>query len=154
MNTLSIWNPIRDLQNIQNRLSSGFFGTSTPALDEDMSYSSDWWPSVDVAEDNKEYTLTADLPDIRKEDVHVTLRNGSISLSGERKREKEERGKTYHRIERAYGKFERTFSLPENTTSEGIKAEFEGGTLRVHLPKTKGAETPIREIKISSQGES
>lgn len=149
MNTLSIWNPIRDWQTIQNRLNRAI-GSTITGLDEDMSYSSDWLPLVDVAEDDKEYTLTADLPDVKREDLHVKLQNGSISLTGERRRETEEKKRTYHRIERTYGKFERSFTLPENTTPEGIKAEFKGGILRVHLPKTKEAIAPSKEITISS----
>jgi HSP20 family protein len=114
-----------------------------------MYYSSDWYPAVDIAEDNKEYTLTADLPDIKREDVHVTLRNGSISLTGERKRESQEAKKSYLRVERSYGKFERTFALPENIISDNIKAEFKSGTLQIHLPKSKETTTETKEITIS-----
>jgi len=148
LNKISIWNPIRDLETIQRQLGRTF-GNPVTSLDEDMSYSSDWLPAIDIAEDNKEYTLTADLPDLKKEDLHVTLRNGSISLTGERKRETEEENKTYHRLERSYGKFERSFTLPENTTPDSIKAEFKGGTLQIHLPKTKETTTETKEIAIS-----
>jgi HSP20 family protein len=151
LNTLTTWNPLQGIENLgtlQNRLNRAF-GRSLLSLDEDMSYSSDWLPAIDIAEDEKEYTVKADLPDVKREDVHVTLRNGSISLTGERRREKEDKGKTYHRIERSYGKFERTFTLPENTTSENIKAEFKGGTLQIHLPKTKESPTETKEITIS-----
>jgi HSP20 family protein len=151
IDTLTTWNPLRGIENLgtlQSRLNKAF-GRSLLSLDEDMPYSSDWQPAIDIAEDSKEYTVTADLPDVKKEDVHVTLTNGSISLTGERKRETEEKDKTYHRIERSYGKFERTFSLPENTNSSNIKAEFKGGTLQIHLPKLKESTINKKEIAIS-----
>jgi HSP20 family protein len=148
---MSPWSPfsgIHELGSIQDRLNKAF-GPYLTSLDEDMSYSSDWCPAVDIAEDNKEYTLTADLPDIKREDVHVTLRNGSISLTGERKRESQEANRSYLRVERYYGKFERTFALPENILSESIKAEFTDGTLQVHLPKSKESTINTKEITIS-----
>ncbi len=151
LNTLTTWNPLQGIETLgilQDRLNRAFRRTLT-SLDEDMSYSSDWLPAIDIAEDSKEYTLTADLPEVKKEDLHVTLRNGSISLTGERKRETEQKGKTYHRIERSYGKFERTFTLPENTNSENIKAEFKNGSLQIHLPKSKESPTETKELAIA-----
>jgi len=148
---LNSWSPfwgLRGLESIQDGLNRAF-GPYLTSLDEDMSYSSDWYPAIDIAEDNKEYTLTADLPDVKREDVHVTLRNGSISLTGERKRETEEAKRSYLRVERAYGKFERTFDLPENILSDNIKAEFADGTLQVHLPKSRESAINTKEITIS-----
>ena len=148
---LNSWNPFwgtRGFDSLQDRLNRAFGGILT-SLDEDMSYSSDWYPAIDIAEDDKEYTLTADLPEVKREDVHVTLRNGSLSLTGERKREAEEAKRSYLRVERSYGKFQRTFALPENILSESIKAEFKGGTLQVHLPKIKETTSETKEITIS-----
>lgn len=153
INTLTTWNPLKRIENLgslQNRLNT-LFGRNLTSLEEDMSYSSDWLPSVDITEDDKEYTLTAELPEVKREDLHVRLHNGSISLTGERKRETEEQSKTYHRLERKYGKFERTFTVPENTIPDTIKAEFKGGTLQIHLPKDKQANSNSnkKEITIS-----
>lgn len=148
------WNPfagVHEIGSIQDRLNKALDRYLT-SLDENMSYSSDWYPAIDIAEDSKEYTITADLPDIKREDLHVTLRNGSISLTGDRKRkstESTEAKRSYLRVERSYGKFERTFDLPENILSDNIKAEFKNGTLQVHLPKTKESTTETKEITIS-----
>lgn len=148
MSILTTWNPFREMETAQNRIGRLFGRSLVPWAGEETFTTSEWTPLVDVAEDDKEYTIKADLPDVRKEDVHVTIQDGSLRITGERKFEKEEKGRRYHRIERSYGTFERTFVLPEGAKSEQIKAEFKDGTLRVHLPKAPEIEVKAQEIPV------
>ena len=105
MNPLAKWNPFRELEDIQNRLSSVFGRTPLRGLGEEAMTVSEWTPLVDIAEDEREYLIKAELPEVKKEDVKVTVENGVLTITGERKFEKEEENKKYHRIERAYGSF-------------------------------------------------
>jgi len=150
-NAPSSWDPFRELEEMQNRLSS-FFGRRVPLLKgggegEEFTLTT-WAPRVDIAEDDKEYVINAELPGVRKEDVKVSIENGALSISGERKTEKEEKGKKYHRVEQTYGTFMRTFTLPEGSSGEKISAEFRDGILRVHLPKDEKAKAKAIEVKI------
>ena len=113
MNTLTRWNPIKDLEEAQNRLSSILsFPTQRKNGDKELMMVAEWAPAVDITEDEKEFLVKAELPEIKREDVKVTMENGILSISGDRKFEKEEKGKKYHRIERSYGSFLRCFDLP------------------------------------------
>ena len=107
-----------------------------------------WSPLVDITEDEKEYLIQAELPDMKKEDVRLTVENGVLAISGERKFEKEEKGRKYHRIERAYGSFVRRFSLSEDADGSNVTANFKDGVLQVHLPKSVKAKQKTVEIKI------
>lgn len=138
---------------LQNRLASLF----DPSVERmpgsgDKSASSpsapEWAPSVDIAEDDKEYTIKAELPEVQKEDVAVTLENGVLMLRGERKFEKEEKGKRYHRIERSYGGFLRSFVMPEDADESKVSAEFKDGMLKVHVAKSEKAKPKSIDIKI------
>jgi HSP20 family protein len=149
MSTLVTWNPFRELDEVQNRLGS-FFGGSFNRLgngDGGLKLAA-WSPQVDITEDDKEYLVKADLPEIKKDEVKVTVENGVLSISGERKSEKEEKNKKYHRIERSYGGFERTFTMPEDADSAKMKAEFKEGVLRVHVPKNPVAQPKKIDIKV------
>lgn len=148
MNTLLKWNPINELNEMQNRLSHLFGRQSQGNGDAGLGLA-DWSPLVDVTEDEKEYLIKAELPEVKKEDVKVLVDNGMIRISGERRFEKEEKGKKYHRIERAYGSFERSFALPESCKPQELTAEFQDGLLAVHIPKTKEAVTQAIEVKVS-----
>jgi HSP20 family protein len=108
----------------------------------------EWSPSVDIAENDREYLLKAELPDVRKQDIQLSVENGSLLLSGERRVEREEKGLTFHRTERAYGRFERAFSLPENADKEKITSEYKEGILTVHVPKNPRARRAAQEIEI------
>ena len=131
-----------------NRMNSLISRSLLPSIDEPIA-STEWSPLVDVEESEKEYTIKAELPEVRKENVKVELENGSVRISGERKLEKEEAGRRFHRIERSYGAFERSFTLPEGTERKNISAEFKDGLLRVHLPKGEGATHKTLEIPVS-----
>jgi len=149
MNTLIRWNPFREFETMTNRMNSIF--QRPPLLwniDETLE-ANEWCPLVDVEESDKEYTIKAELPEVRKEDVKVQVENGSLRISGERKLEKEEKGRRFHRLERSYGAFERSFSLPEGTKKNDVSAEFKDGLLRVHLPKSEITKPKALEIPVS-----
>ena len=148
MKTVTVWNPFRELDEVQNRL-GGFFG-GFPRFGNGNGglKSAQWSPEVDITEDEKEYLVKTDLPEMKKEDVKVTIENGILSISGERKSEKEEKGKRYHRIERSYGSFERTFAMPDDADASKMKAEFKNGVLRVHMPKNPAAQPKKIDVKV------
>jgi HSP20 family protein len=107
-----------------------------------------WSPLVDITEDGKEYLIKAELPEMKKEDVRLTVENDVLSISGERKFEKEEQNRKYHRVERAYGSFVRSFSLPEDADGSKVTADFKDGMLQVHVPKSEKAKPKAIEIKV------
>lgn len=147
----SSWDPLRDWGDLENRLEK-FFGR--PALagnggaKEAMTVAQ-WAPAVDITEDDKEYLVKAELPEMKKEEVKVLVENGVLTISGERKFEKEEKNKKYHRIERSYGSFVRSFTLPETVSAEKVSADFKDGLLTVHLPKDEKAKPKSIEVKLS-----
>jgi HSP20 family protein len=108
-----------------------------------------WAPSVDIIEDEKEWLIKADLPDVKKEEVSVTVESGVLTITGERKFEKEEKEKKYHRVERAYGNFLRSFTLPDGADGSKVSADFKDGVLRVHLPKNEKAKPKAIEVKVA-----
>jgi HSP20 family protein len=107
-----------------------------------------WSPAVDVAEDDNAITIKADLPEVEKKDIHVSVENGTLTIRGERKREKEEKKKNYHRIERSYGSYERSFSLPESVDKDRIGAECKNGVLTLTLPKRPEAKAKAIGIEV------
>jgi HSP20 family protein len=109
----------------------------------------EWSPLVDISEDGKEYRIKVELPEVKKEDVKVTAEEGTLTIMGERKFEQEEKGRKYHRVERAYGSFGRTFSLPDDVSPNKVSAEFKDGVLTVHLMKDEKAKPQEIEVKIS-----
>lgn len=147
MNTLIRWNPLIELNQMQNRLSMLFGRTAGGNGDRTLGLA-DWSPLVDVTEDDKEYLIKAELPEVRKEDVKIRIEDGMLQISGERKFEKVEKGKKYHRAERAYGAFERSFTIPGSCKPEELTAEYKDGLLTLHIPKSKQAATPAIEVKI------
>ena len=148
MNALAKWNPFRELEEIQNRLGSLFPRTAVRGLGQEAMTVSEWTPLVDITEDEKEYLIKAELPEVNKEDVKVTVENGTLTVTGERKFEKEEKGKKYHRIERAYGSFVRSFTLPESAAGDKVSADFKDGVLKVHLPKSAEAKPKSIDVKV------
>ena len=104
---------------------------------------------MDITEDDKEYLINVELPEIKKEDVKVTVENGTLTISGERKFEKEEKDKKYHRVERAYGSFVRSFALPEGTDGSKVSADYKDGVLKVHLTKSEQVRPKSIEVKVN-----
>lgn len=153
MTALTRWNPFREMEDMQRRMSSLFdlssFRRSNLTNDEESITVAEWAPLVDIAEDDKEYLIKVELPEIQKDDVKVTVESGTLTISGERKAEKEEKGRKFHRVERYYGRFERSFTIPDDTASDNVKAEFKDGVLRVHLAKSEKARPKQIEVKVS-----
>jgi HSP20 family protein len=150
MNMLTTWNPFRELDEVQNRFST-FFGGFPPRLfgNGKSIKMTDWSPQVDILEDDHEYLIKADLPEMKKEEVKVTMENGVLSIAGERRVEKEEKTKKFHRIERSFGSFERTFTVPEDADTKKIAADFRDGVLKVHLPKVPSPKPNPIELKVT-----
>lgn len=147
---LSRWNPLKEMEEFQKRLNSPWGWDPLSILGKETLTSNEWSPNVDIIEDDHEFLVKAELPDIKREEVTVTVDNGMLTISGERRREKEEKNKRYHRIESDYGSFVRTFNLPSATVSEKVTAEFKDGILRIHLPKdVKAISAKTIEIKAS-----
>jgi HSP20 family protein len=128
------------LAGFPNRMGSGEIHSLTVA---------DWSPEVDISQDDHEYLLKADLPEMKKDDVRVTVEDGVLSVSGERKSEKEDEKKKFHRIELSFGTFRRSFTLPEDADSTKVTAELRDGVLRVHLPTTPVAKSKATQVKVA-----
>jgi HSP20 family protein len=148
--TLVRWDPFRELEDVSDRLNRMFARPDAArASGKETMIVADWTPSVDISETDGEYQIKAEIPDVKKEDVKVTVEDGVLTIQGERKHEKEEKGKKYHRIERSYGSFVRTFSLPDVIDEEKVKAEFKDGVLNLHLPKSEKAKPKAIEVKVA-----
>src|SRR5438093_5861301 len=151
MNTLTRWNQLRQLEALQHGLGS-LFSRSTaqwPEGQEEPMAVAEWAPLVDISEDDQEYLIKAELPEVKKENVKVTAEEGTLTITGERKFEKEEKNKKYHRVERAYGSFVRSFTLPDGADADKVNAEFRDGVLKVHLPKSEQVKPKQIEVKVA-----
>jgi HSP20 family protein len=151
MAAITRWDPFRELDDLQSRLSTLFGrvpvrknGESKEALTV-----AEWAPLVDITEDEKEYLIKAELPEVKKEDIKLTVHDDVMTITGERKFEKEEKGKKYHRVERAYGSFTRSFTLPEDADPAKVAADYKDGVLKVHLPKSEKAKPKSIEVKVA-----
>ncbi|HJU05181.1 MAG TPA: Hsp20/alpha crystallin family protein [Nitrospiraceae bacterium] len=144
------WHPIKELEEMENRLAT-FFGRhqARPEGGKEEMTVAEWAPLVDIAEDDKEYLIKAELPEVKKEDVKLAVNDNVLTITGERKYEKEETNKKYHRVERAYGSFTRSFMLPEDADEGKVAADFKDGVLKVHVPKSEKAKPKSTEIKIT-----
>ena len=151
MNALAQWNQYRELEALQNSLGSLFKRAQAPKPEgqEEPMRVADWAPLVDISEDPKEYLIKAELPEVMKADVKITLEDGMLTITGDRKFEKEENGRKYHRVERAYGSFVRTFSLPDDASPGKVNAEFKDGVLKVHLAKDEKARPQQIEVPVA-----
>jgi len=133
--TLVRWNPMRELMSVNEQLSR-FLDESFGRSPSDVDYGT-WSPAVDLREEPDRFILQADLPGMKKEDIEISVENSVLSVRGERRFEQEVKKETYHRIERAYGKFTRAFTLPSRVNAEAITANYKDGTLEVVIPKAE-----------------
>lgn len=148
---MSRWNPFKEVEELEKRLSQ-LLGRNVPAGSADKNEAitvAQWSPVVDISEDDKEYAIKAELPDVKKEDIKLNVHDDVLTITGERKYEKEEKGKKYHRVERAYGSFVRSFTLPEDADGTKVTAEYKDGMLNVRLPKSEKAKPKTIEVKVS-----
>jgi HSP20 family protein len=151
LNKVITWNPLREMDEAQNRFDPFFLAGFPNRMGSGEIHSltvADWSPEVDISQDDHEYLLKADLPEMKKDDVRVTVEDGVLSVSGERKSVKEDQKKKFHRIERSFGTFRRSFTLPEDADSTKVTAEFRDGVLKVHLPTTPIARSKAIEVKV------
>ena len=151
MTTLTRWDPFKELDELQNRLST-LFGRAPVRKDggrEEAMTLAEWAPLVDIIEEEKEYRIKAELPEVSKPDVKVTVQDDVLTITGKRTFEKEETGRKYHRVERAYGSFARSFTLPEDADAAKVSADFKDGVLIVHLPKSEKARPKSIEVKVA-----
>ncbi len=145
------WDPFRELEEVSNRLNRMLAHPASHASNgNEAMIVADWTPSVDISETAGEYVIKAEITDVKKEDVKVSLEDGVLTIQGQRKLEKEDKGTKYHRIERSYGSFVRTFSLPDVVEPEHVKAEFKDGVLNLHLPKSEKAKPKTIEVKLAA----
>jgi HSP20 family protein len=153
LNKVTTWNPLREMDEAQNRFNPFFLAGFPNRMGSGPEIHSlavaDWSPEVDISEDDQGYLLKADLPEMKKDDVRVTVEDGILSVSGERKCQKEDQKKKFHRIERSFGTFRRSFTLPEDADSTKVTAEFRDGVLKVHLPTTPVARSKATQVKVT-----
>ena len=152
MNKLITWNPLREMDEAQNRFNPFFLAGFPNRMGTGEPHSltvADWSPEVDISQDDQGYVLKADLPEMKKDDVRVTVEDGILSVSGERKCEKEDQKRKFHRIERSFGTFRRSFTLPEDADSKKVTADFRDGVLKVHLPTTTVARSKAIQVKVA-----
>ena len=144
------WEPFRDLASLQDRMNrlfdESFRGINRGAGEEDWALGA-WAPAVDIYEKDGNIVLKAELPGLDPKDVEVRVENNILTLRGERKLDEEVQKDNYHRVERSYGNFTRSFTLPNVVDTEKIKAEFKDGVLRMTLPKKEEAKP--KQISIS-----
>ncbi|MGB9092975.1 MAG: Hsp20/alpha crystallin family protein [Gallionella sp.] len=144
------WDPFVELEDVSkhlNRIFGRFPARAEPA--RELLATADWAPSVDITETDTAYLIKSEIPGVNREDVKVNIENGLLTMSGERKQEKEEKGKKFHRIERSYGSFMRSFRLPDNIDEAGVKAEFRDGMLNVTLPKATQPRNKAISVTVS-----
>ena len=150
MNALTRWDPFKEMDELQKRFTTlfGLAPERPSAGKEETMRVSQWLPLVDISEDDKEYLIKLELPEVKKADVTVTVENGVLAIRGERKFEKEEKDKKYHRIERSYGSFVRSFTVPDDADEAKVSAEFKDGVLTVRLAKSEKARPKSIDVKV------
>jgi HSP20 family protein len=143
------YDPFRDLRSLQDEVNRLFTTNLSRAFGDEGIARGAWNPSVDIYENKEQIVLEAELPGMRREDFDLSIENNVITLRGERRFEKKEESDNYHRVERSYGSFTRSFTLPQTVTAEGATAEYRNGVLRVTLPKRE--EVKARRIEVSGE---
>ncbi len=140
------YDPFRELRSLQDEMTRLFTGVVPANVSREEMLNGSWSPRVDIFENKDHLVLEAELPGLNKDDFELSFENNVLTLSGERKFEKKTEGENYHRVERAYGSFTRSFTLPQTVTAEGAQAEFNNGILSVSLPKRE--DTKARKIEV------
>lgn len=148
--TVIRYDPFRDLRTLQEEVNRLFSTNLTRGFGEEGIGRGAWNPSVDIYENKDHIVLEAELPGMNREDFELSVENNVITLRGERQFEKKDDSDNYHRVERSYGSFTRSFTLPQTVSADGATAEYRNGVLRVTLPKRE--ETKARRIQIGGEG--
>ena len=147
--SITRYDPFRDLRSLQDEVNRLFSSNFSRSYGDEGIGRGAWTPSVDIFENKDQIVLEAELPGMNREDFELTIENNVLTLRGERRFEKTDEGDNYHRVERSYGAFTRSFTLPQTVSGEGANAEYKNGVLRVALPKRE--EVKARRIEV--QGE-
>lgn len=142
MRSVTRWEPFREMEDMLRRFAP-FWATEKPTGEVT------WAPTADISETEQEYLVKAHLPDVKREDVKVTVGDGVLTLSGERRQQKESKDENDIRVESFYGSFSRSFRLPDNCDPQAISAEMKDGVLKVHIPKTKQSAPQLRTIQVN-----
>lgn len=148
---LTRWDPFRELSSLQNRVNTLFQDFNRGQGQEELLTTGNFIPPVDVYEDEHKITLKLEIPGIDQKDVDIRYENNTLTVRGERKFEKEEKEENFHRIERSYGSFARSFSLPNTIDQDNIHAEYANGVLKIDLAKR--AEAKPKQIKVNIGGQ-
>jgi HSP20 family protein len=142
----SKWDPWREIEDMFDRYNRAIGRPIGQNLE--MAGGSGWTPRVDIAETDKAYQIKMEIPEVKKEDVKISVDNGMLMIRGERHQEKEEKGKKFHRVERYYGSFARSFALPENVEADKINASFKDGLLALDIPKAAAPKSKAIEVTV------
>jgi HSP20 family protein len=146
--TIVRWDPIRNLSNVQETMNR-FFTDFYRGADDDVTRRGTWVPPVDIFDNgNHELVIKAELPDMRREDITITVENNSLTLTGEKKIDATVKDESYHRIERTYGTFTRTFSLPPTVDAGKVSAEYKNGVLSITLPVREEAKPKQIQVQV------
>lgn len=146
------WNPFREMEDLMEQFSRGLSRAPGRGVGQEGMTVADWTPAVDIREDEHEYQLHMDLPQVETADVQVTVENGVLTIRGERRalHESADEKAKWHRVERIHGSFARSFTLPETVREDSVDARFANGVLTVHLPKSQPQTPQARQIQIRS----
>lgn len=145
--TLIKWDALREIENLLDRYNRP--SQWLPQRGQELLSTGEWCPTVDISETEQEFLIKAELPGLQKEDVKVNMKDNVLTIHGSRKQESETKGHHYHRIERSYGNFLRSFTLPENIDTNKLKANFNDGILEIKIPKSETAINKSIEIAIN-----
>jgi HSP20 family protein len=141
------WDPFREMEDLFDRYTKAVGWPQRGS--QELTAAGDWSPRVDISETDKEFIIKAEIPEVKKEDVKVTVDSNVLTIRGERRQEKEEKDKKFHKIERYYGSFARRFTLPDDVELTKIEAIFKDGMLNLHIPKAKEAKSKKIEVKVT-----
>jgi HSP20 family protein len=144
----SMWDPFREMEGLTSRMNDLLGLKRWGSSQRELMAAADWAPSCDVSETEKEYRVRAELPDVKKEDVQVTLDDGMLTLQGERREEKQEKNEKFHRRELSYGTFLRCFTMPDDADEGQVDATFKNGLLEIVIPKSKFKPAKAKAIEI------
>lgn len=143
------WNPFREMEDLSNRMSRLFGWNRAGDLGQrETLATTDWAPACDISETEKEYRIHVELPHVKKDDVHVTLEEGTLTIQGERREQKEEKGVKFHRREMFFGKFMRQFSMPDDADESKVDASFDDGILVITIKKSSPKASKAKEISV------
>jgi len=142
------WDPFREMEDLSSRMNRFFGLTRAGNGERELLAMTDWSPSCDISETDTEYRIHAELPSVKKEDVKVTLDDGVLTIQGDRREEKEEKGEKFHRRELSYGHFLRRFTMPDDTDAAKVDATFKDGMLNVVIGKSKAKAPTAKQIAV------